>query len=55
MLSEGGRPVASAQVLQRLMPADAIGSELQITAFRNGAFVYMLVTPTELPTRTRRD
>jgi S1-C subfamily serine protease len=42
------RPVASAQALQRLMLADAIGQELPVTVLRNGALVDVIVEPVEL-------
>jgi S1-C subfamily serine protease len=43
------QPVASAQALQRLMLADAIGRELPVTVLRNGALVDVIVEPVELP------
>jgi S1-C subfamily serine protease len=48
LLTAGGRPIASAQALQRLMLADAIGSQLPITVVRNGALVDVIATPVEL-------
>jgi S1-C subfamily serine protease len=48
VLTAAGQPIASAQALQRLMLADAIGSQLPITVFRNGALVDVIATPVEL-------
>jgi S1-C subfamily serine protease len=48
LLSAAGRPVATAQDLQRLMFADAIGRPLAITVMRNGALVDVIVEPSEL-------
>jgi S1-C subfamily serine protease len=48
LISAGDSPVTSAQGLQRLMLADAIGRPLNLTAVRNGALVDVIVTPTEL-------
>jgi hypothetical protein len=42
------QPVSSAQALQRLMLADAIGRELPVTVLRNGALVDVIVEPVEL-------
>ncbi len=39
MLTAAGQPVSTAQALQRLMLADAIGRQLPITVVRNGALV----------------
>ena len=50
LLSAGGSPVSSAQSLQRLMLADAIGRPLTLTVIRNEAMVDVVVVPTELPT-----
>lgn len=49
LLSAGGAPVTSAQALQRLMLADAIGQPMSLTAVRNDALVDVIVVPTELP------
>ncbi len=49
LLSAGGTPVTSAQSLQRLMLADAIGRPLSLTAVRNDALVDVIAVPTELP------
>jgi S1-C subfamily serine protease len=48
MLTAAGQPVASAQALQRLMLADAIGRRLPLTVVRNGALVDLVATPVEL-------
>jgi S1-C subfamily serine protease len=48
LLSADGRPVTSAQVLQRLMLADAIGRPLPLTVVRSDALVDVIATPTEL-------
>jgi S1-C subfamily serine protease len=49
LLSAGGSPVSSAQSLQRLMLADAIGRPLTLTVIRNESIVDVTVVPTELP------
>jgi len=48
LLTAGGKPVATAQDLQRLMFADAIGRPLPITVMRNGALVDVIAEPAEL-------
>lgn len=49
IVSAGGRPVESVQVLQRLMlGTSAIGTPLPVTVLRRGAFVDVVTTPTEL-------
>jgi S1-C subfamily serine protease len=48
LISAGGVPVTSAQALQRLMLADAIGRPLTLTAVRSDALVDVIVMPTEL-------
>jgi S1-C subfamily serine protease len=48
LLTVGGSPVATAQDLQRLMFADAIGRPMPITVMRNGALVDVIAAPTEL-------
>ena len=48
LLSAGSSLVTSAQSLQKLMLADAIGRPLPVTAVRNGALVDMVIIPTEL-------
>jgi S1-C subfamily serine protease len=48
LLSAGGAPVTSAQALQKLMLADAIGRPLTLTAMRNEALVDVIAVPTEL-------
>jgi S1-C subfamily serine protease len=49
LLSAKASPVTSAQSLQRLMLADAIGRPLTLTALRNDRLVDVVVVPTELP------
>jgi S1-C subfamily serine protease len=48
LISAGDMPVTSAQALQRLMLADAIGRPLTLTAVRSDALVDVIVMPTEL-------
>jgi len=48
LLSVGRSPVATAQDLQRMMFAEAIGRPMPITVMRNGALVDVIATPTEL-------
>ena len=48
VLTAGGQPTDSVQVLQRLMLTGAIGSPLPITVVRNGALIDVVVTPIEL-------
>ena len=48
LLSVGRTPVATAQDLQRLMFAEAIGKPMPITVMRNGALVDVIATPAEL-------
>ena len=48
LLTAGGHEVATAQDLQRLMFADAIGRRLGITVMRNGALVDVIAEPSEL-------
>jgi len=48
LLTAGGKPVKTAQDLQRLMFAEAIGRPLAITVMRNGALVDVIAEPTEL-------
>jgi len=48
LLTAGGHEVATAQDLQRLMFADAIGRPLAITVMRNGALVDVIAEPSEL-------
>ena len=48
LINAGGMPVTSAQALQRLMLADAIGRPLTLTALRSDALVDVVVMPTEL-------
>jgi len=49
LLSAGETPITSAQSLQKLMLADAIGRPLTLTALRNEALVDVVAVPTELP------
>ena len=51
LLTAGGETVASAQALQRMMLADAIGRQLPITVVRHGALVDVIATPVELVPR----
>ncbi|MGN6795855.1 MAG: S1C family serine protease [Streptosporangiaceae bacterium] len=48
LVSAAGKPVTTAQDLQRLMFADAIGRPLEITVLRNGALVDVIAEPSEL-------
>ncbi len=48
LINAGGMPVTSAQALQRLMLAGAIGRPLTLTALRSDALVDVVVMPTEL-------
>jgi S1-C subfamily serine protease len=48
LLSVAGQPVTSAQDLQKLMFAAAIGRPLAITVMRNGALVDVIAQPSEL-------
>ena len=48
VLWAGRTPVASAQSLQRLLFAEAIGEPLPVTVVRNGAMVDVIAVPTEL-------
>jgi S1-C subfamily serine protease len=48
LLSAEGEPVSSAQALQRLMLADAIGRPLALTALRSDALVDVIAMPVEL-------
>jgi len=50
LLSAGTEPITSAQVLQRLMLADAIGKPLTLSALRADAFVDVTAIPVELAT-----
>ncbi len=49
IVSAGGRPVENVQALLRLMLGPAIGTRLQITVLRKGAFVDVVAVPAELP------
>jgi len=48
LVSAAGRPVTTAQDLQRLMFGEAIGRPLEITVLRNSALVDVIVEPSEL-------
>ncbi len=48
VLEAGRSPVAEAQSLQRLLFAEAIGTELPVTVHRRGAMVDVITVPTEL-------
>ncbi|MCW2508642.1 MAG: Peptidase and chymotrypsin/Hap [Modestobacter sp.] len=48
VLEAGRAPVASAQSLQRLLFADAIGQPLPVTVVRRGAMVDVITVPSEL-------
>src|SRR5215467_3117243 len=48
LLTADGHEVATAQDLQRLMFAEAIGHPLPVTVMRNGALVDVIAQPTEL-------
>ena len=48
VLEAGRAPVASAQSLQRLLFADAIGEPLPVTVVRRGAMVDVITVPSEL-------
>jgi S1-C subfamily serine protease len=48
LLTVGGQPVSTAQSVQRLMFAEAIGKDLPITVWRRGALVDVIARPTEL-------
>ncbi|MFJ7909067.1 S1C family serine protease [Kitasatospora sp. NPDC096204] len=49
LLTAAGEPMGSAQALQRLMLADAIGHPLPLTVLRGEALVDVLAVPAELP------
>ena len=48
LLTAGGQQVATAQDLQRLMFAEAIGRPLSVTVMRNGALVDVIAEPSEM-------
>jgi S1-C subfamily serine protease len=48
LVNTAGKPVTTAQDLQRLMFGEAIGRPLEITVLRNGALVDVIVQPSEL-------
>src|SRR5271165_2132057 len=48
LVSAASKPVTTAQELQRLMFAEAIGRPLEITVLRNGALVDVIAEPSEL-------
>jgi S1-C subfamily serine protease len=51
LLSAGETPVTTAQSVQKLMLADAIGHPLALTVLRNEALIDLVVVPTELPSQ----
>src|ERR1022692_3172494 len=48
LVSAAGKPVTTAQDLQRLMFGEAIGKPLEVTVLRNGALVDVIAEPAEL-------
>jgi S1-C subfamily serine protease len=48
VVSLGGRPVAAPGDLQRAMTEDAIGQPVELTVWRRGALVDVIVVPLEL-------
>jgi S1-C subfamily serine protease len=48
IVTAGGKPVSGVQDVQRLMLGKAIGSRLQITVLRRGAFVDVIAVPAAL-------
>jgi S1-C subfamily serine protease len=52
LLTVGGDPVSTAQSVQRLMFAEAIGRDLPITVWRRGALVDVIARPVELTGRS---
>ena len=48
LLTVGGQAVSTAQSVQRLMFAEAIGKDLPITVWRRGALVDVIARPVEL-------
>jgi S1-C subfamily serine protease len=48
LVAAGRTPVSSAQELQRLMLAEAIGQPMPVTVLRAGAMVDVVVQPTRL-------
>jgi S1-C subfamily serine protease len=48
LVNAAGKPVTTAQDLQRLMFGEAIGRPLEITVLRNGALVDVIAAPSEL-------
>jgi S1-C subfamily serine protease len=48
VVSLGGRPVATPSDLQRAMTEDAIGRPVEMTVWRRGALVDVIVVPLEL-------
>jgi len=49
VLSAGGRPVSSAESLQKLLFADAIGVPFPLAVLRSGSMVEIIAVPQELP------
>ena len=48
IVSAAGKPVEGVQTLQRLMLGPAIGTRLQLTVLRRGAYVDVVAVPSEL-------
>ena len=48
VISVDGTPVTSATGIQRLMVENAIGRRMEVTVWRNGALVDIVVEPEEL-------
>jgi S1-C subfamily serine protease len=48
LINAGGRPVQGVQDVQRLMLGSSIGTRLQVTALRRGAFVDVVAVPAPL-------
>src|SRR5918911_2057363 len=53
LLTVSGQPVSTAQSIQRLMFAEAIGKDLPITVWRRGALVDVIARPVELTSAAR--
>jgi S1-C subfamily serine protease len=48
VVAASGQPIPSSTALQRVMVEDAIGRRTEITVWRNGALVDVIVVPREL-------
>jgi S1-C subfamily serine protease len=48
VLSAQGRPVSSAESLQKLLFADAIGEPFPLTVLREGKVVTLVAVPSEM-------